>query len=297
MSNVIHKPTTNVDSRAGAPVVETPVVGHDGRMAALGALAAGVAHEINTPIQFIGDNLQFIEESVRDFEAIFAAIEALQASATEQEGLAQALAETTSAAEQADLEYLRDELPKAIEQSISGVRRVARIVAAMKAFAHPGEESPDMTDLNELLNLTATISKNEWKYVAELDLDLAEELPHVLCFATELSQAILNLIVNAAQAIKSSSDGELGQIRIATRSDENLVEIEVADTGGGIPAEIRDEIFDPFFSTKPSGEGSGQGLAIAKRIIEERHQGTLTLKDGSAAGACFVARLPLAQTG
>ncbi len=189
------------------------------------------------------------------------------------------------------------EIPKAIEQSLDGTTRVARIVQAMKDFSHPdaGEKKP--VNLNQAIEATATVARNEWKYVAELEMHFDPSLPPVRCLAGEINQVILNLVVNAAHAIADThvvKQGGKGTIILATRRDGHWVEIRVGDTGGGIPENIRDKVCDPFFTTKPVGKGTGQGLFIAHNVVVEKHGGTLTFETETGKGTTFIIRLPLA---
>jgi signal transduction histidine kinase len=195
-----------------------------------------------------------------------------------------------------DLGFLMTEIPKAIEQSLEGLNRVAEIVRAMKQFSHPDQDEPELADLNRAIENTVTVARNEWKYVADVELDLDPELPAVPCRAGRFNQVILNLIVNAAQAIgELVGDGaqERGKIHIMTRRGQGYVEIRVADTGTGIPARIRSRIFDPFFTTKQVGKGTGQGLAITHNIVVEQHGGSIEFETEEGKGTTFILRLPL----
>ncbi len=263
------------------------------KLESVGQLAAGIAHEINTPIQFIGDNLRFISDTVAQMEPVFHEMDRLVAESPTCTGVAAVAA----AAERADLAYARVEVPKAASQGLEGVERVASLVRALKEFSHPdaGEKKP--TNLNQAINTTAVVARNEYKYVAELVLDLSHTLPTVVCNPGEVNQVFLNLIVNAAHAIgdrKTQEKSGMGRITITTRTDGDQVEIRIADTGTGIPLAVRDRIFDPFFTTKPVGKGTGQGLYLSRSIIVGRHQGTLTFESELGAGTTFIIRLPVA---
>ncbi|MCA9240447.1 MAG: hypothetical protein KDA37_09615 [Planctomycetales bacterium] len=206
------------------------------------------------------------------------------------------LAEVQDAAEEADLEFLRDEIPTAIEQSIEGSERVAKIVRAMKEFSHPGTEEKTNVDINHELESTLTVSRNEWKYVAELVTDFDLALPQIPCFVGEFNQALLNLIVNAAHAMKFRQEAEnstqRGTLTVSTRQVDEFVEIRVADTGTGIPESARSKIFDPFFTTKPVGKGTGQGLAITYNLIVVKHHGKLDVVNLPIKGCKFSASFP-----
>ena len=196
-----------------------------------------------------------------------------------------------------DLDYLLDEVPKAVEQTRDGVARVARIVGAMKDFSHPGMESKVHVDLNHAIESTLIISHNEWKYTADVVTDYDPGLPDVPCFPSEFNQVILNLVVNAAHAIqeaKEKGDPHLqGRIRIATRQEGQEILVRIEDNGSGIPEAIREKIFEPFFTTKPIGKGTGQGLAIAHAVIVDKHKGRLSFETATGKGTTFTIALPL----
>jgi signal transduction histidine kinase len=249
-------------------------------------LAAGIAHEINTPIQYIGDNGKFLEEAFRDLTRF---VELHRAPAGPNSGPAQALEQGI------DVEYLEEEIPKAIEQLLQGVDNVARIVRALKEFSHPGPVEKRPTDINRAIGSTILVSRNEWKYVADLTTDFDADLPPVPCIAGEFNQVILNLIVNAAHAIADvvRDTGRKGSIRIGTRRQGDWAEIRVGDTGTGIPEAIQSKVFDPFFTTKEVGKGSGQGLSIAHSVIVQKHGGTIKFETEAGAGTTFIIQLPL----
>ena len=267
------------------------------KLESVGQLAAGIAHEINTPIQYIGDNIRFIQESfgnlntlLRDFEKLAAAV---QANAVTPE----VLAAVESSSQQADVAYLCEEIPAAVRQSLEGVNHVANIVRAMKEFSHPSTKEKVLTDLNHAIETTLTVARNEYKYVADVVTDLDPGLPRVPCLPGEFNQVVLNLIVNAAHAIGDvvkNTEGSKGTIKISTRQEGPWAEIRISDTGTGIPEAIRDRIFDPFFTTKDVGKGTGQGLAIARATVVNKHHGQLTFETAIGQGTTFIIRLPLA---
>jgi PAS domain S-box-containing protein len=264
------------------------------KLEAVGQLAAGIAHEINTPIQFVGDSLRFLQDSFDDLNQLLADCREVCVTATENGG-EELQARLERAEEQADLAYLRERIPAAFERTLEGVERVASIVRAMKEFAHPqSEQAP--ADLNRALMTTLTVARNEYKYIAELETDLGT-LPPVVCNVSDLNQVFLNLIVNAAHAIEDArpGGGEMGAIGVRTRRDGDDVLISVADSGCGIPEEIRARVFDPFFTTKAVGRGSGQGLAIARAVVG-RHEGTLECETEAGSGTTFTIRLPINGT-
>jgi signal transduction histidine kinase len=198
--------------------------------------------------------------------------------------------------EDIDLEYLEEEIPVALEHTLKGVERITKIVQAMKIFSHPGMITKEPTDINQEIEKTITITRNEWKYVARMETDFDPNLPDVPCFRAELNQVILNMIVNAAHAIAEANgdnSSQQGTIRIHTDHEDNWAKIRISDTGAGIPEEIRHKIFDLFFTTKGPGKGSGQGLAISHSVIVEKHKGTLDLESQEGQGTTFIIGLPL----
>ncbi|MEO7386711.1 MAG: ATP-binding protein [Gammaproteobacteria bacterium] len=259
------------------------------KLEAIGQLAAGIAHEINTPMQFVGDNLRFLDRSFRSVLPILTRL-VNPAESTREPNEEEFLALIRDA----DLDFLVAEVPLAIEQSLDGCQRIAHIVKAMKDFSHPGA---DMTavDLNRAIASTITVATNEWKYVAEIHLDLDPDLPQVVCHVGEVNQVVLNMLVNAAHAIGDivgDGAGGKGAITISTRRSEEGIRIAIADTGTGIPPEIRGRLFDPFFTTKEVGRGTGQGLAIAYDVIVRKHQGWIDVESEVGRGTTFTLHLP-----
>ena len=268
------------------------------QLEAIGRLASGIAHEINTPTQYVGDNLRFIREAGRHLQELAVRYRECISQLSPSEATVRLMAQIEAAEKAADLEFLVREMPQAIEQSIEGVRQVARIVRAMKQFAHPGFESMVPTDLNAALETTATVSHNEWKYVADLELERQPDLPPVMCYPGEINQVFLNLIINAAQAIGEvvGQSGTKGRIVLSTRCDGDAVEVRVSDTGPGIPEHIQGRIFEPFFTTKPPGCGTGQGLALAKHMVVTRHKGQIRFETELGKGSAFIVRLPVGNS-
>ncbi|MBN2021695.1 MAG: response regulator [Pirellulales bacterium] len=267
------------------------------KLEAIGQLAAGIAHEINTPIQYIGDNTRFLQEAFSDLMNVLAGAGELVAAARAGHKLDRALDDVDARRKEADVEYLAEEIPRAIEQSLEGVNRVAHIVRAMKEFSHPGGNQKQAVDLNKAIENTLTISRNEWKYVAELVTDFDPDLPLVPALLGSLNQAFLNLVMNAAQAIAATvgEDGSpKGILSVTTRRDGDWAEIRVRDTGCGIPRDIRERVFNPFFTTKAVGKGTGQGLAIARSVVVEEHGGSIAFESEVGRGTTFLVRLPLA---
>ncbi|MCU7934968.1 MAG: DUF3365 domain-containing protein [Candidatus Thiodiazotropha sp. (ex Dulcina madagascariensis)] len=265
------------------------------KMEAVGQLAGGIAHEINTPIQYIGDNLHFLKEAYEEISGVLEVYGELLRQASEVETLKPRTEVVAEAIEAADLGYLKQEISNAIEQSIAGGQQVAHIVQAMKEFAHPGSKQPVPADLNRIISNTVAVCKNEWKYVADMQLQLAQDLPQVECLGGEISQVVLNLIVNAAQAIADSKREEKGVITISSQLSGDQVEMRITDTGTGIPQEVQGYVFNPFFTTKDVGKGTGQGLAIAQDIVMGKHRGELFFETEEGVGTTFVLRLPASQ--
>ncbi len=266
------------------------------KMEAIGELASGIAHEINTPTQYIGDNIRFFQESFGDIQQLLEKYGELRRDSASQPIETDLLAEIDRIYEDIDLEYLVAEVPVAIEQSLEGNNRVAEIIRAMKEFAHPGSEVRTCIDVNHAIQNTMSVARNEWKYVATVETDLTEDLPLVPCLPGASNQVILNIFVNAAHAIDEAMNGGAkgkGTIRVSTREDDGWIEIRISDSGTGIPKEIQSKIFNPFFTTKAVGKGTGQGLALAHAVIVEKHFGTIQLESEVGSGTTFIIRLPL----
>ena len=266
------------------------------KLASVGQLAAGIAHEINTPIQYVSSNIAFFQESFADIMTFIDSFESFLKAGEKLPALSKEVQVVAEVREEIDWEYLMEEIPSAIDQSLDGVNKVSSIVLAMKAFSHPGSSEKEQTDLNKLLETTVTVARNEWKYVADISMQLDENLPTVLCMHNEIGQVFLNILINAAHAIgerlsKESTESK-GKITIISKQLEKQAEIKIIDTGCGIPDEIKDLVFDPFFTTKEVGKGTGQGLAIVHDIILNKHKGTLNVESETGAGTTFIIRLP-----
>jgi PAS domain S-box-containing protein len=271
---------------------------HSMKLESIGELSAGIAHEINTPIQFIGSNVSFLQDSFQDLLRLVNAYKKLKESVAGTPGLEEMISEIDDLEDSADIEYLQDEAPKAFEQTRHGVDRVSKLVLGLKGFAHSGDgEVKHPVDLNEVINNSLIVCHNAYKYVAQLETEFGE-LPAVHVYPGDIGQVIVNLVVNAAHAIadKKGGSSEMGTIRIRTSCEDKVVTVSVSDTGGGIPEGVRQRIFDPFFTTKDVGRGSGQGLAISRTIIHEKHQGELTFESTVGKGTTFYIRLPVGVT-
>ncbi len=269
------------------------------KLEAIGQLAAGIAHEINTPTQYVGDNTRFLKDAFNSLQKILQSHQGILAAARGKEVTPELIAGAEKILESADVNYLSTQVPAAINETLEGVERVSRIVRAMKEFSHPGGKEKSPADINKAIESTTTVARNEWKYVSDLKLELDPSLPPVPCYLGEFNQAILNLVINAAHAIGDaikSRPGQKGTITISTRRDGDTVEVRVADTGTGIPENVRPRIFEPFFTTKAVGKGTGQGLSIVYGSIVNKHGGTVTFETETGRGTAFIIRLPLAKT-
>lgn len=268
---------------------------HARTLESIGRLAAGIAHEINTPIQFLGDNLHFIKDAFKDMNLVVRQFRDFPASAGQEKPDPKHIEEMEAALKELDPEFLEKEVPLAFTQAFEGIGRVRKIVMSMKEFSHPGGEDHVMTDINHAVENTVTVAGHEWKPVSDLKMDLDNTLPEICCHPGEINLVLLNMIINASQAItdvlKDRPDKK-GTITIQTRNRDNHIEISISDTGSGIPEAVRDKIFEPFFTTKPVGKGTGQGLAVAHSIITDRHKGKISLESQPGKGTTFMIRLP-----
>jgi PAS domain S-box-containing protein len=266
------------------------------KLEAVGRLASGIAHEINTPIQFVGDNLRFLQDAFGELASSIEKYEELAEAAGNGAVSPELLKNVSETAASADLEYLSGEVPRALAQTLDGVERIATIVNAMKEFAHPEQKQKVAADLNQALASTLVVAGNELKHVADVETAFGE-LPPLKCYPGELNQVFINLLVNAAHAIADAvkENHQRGLIRVTTQREGDWVRIAISDTGCGIPEEIRDRVFDPFFTTKDVGRGAGQGLAISRSIIVEKHRGTLTFSSHVGRGTTFHIGLPVSE--
>jgi PAS domain S-box-containing protein len=271
---------------------------HAEKLASIGRLAAGVAHEINTPTQFVGDNTRFLKEAFHDLVQLLSAYQKVVDAAKEGTVAEELYTRALALNEEVDLPYLSEEIPTAIDQALEGIKRVSDIVRSMKDFSHPGSEGKVNLDINRAIESTATVSKNEWKYCATLVTEFDENLPEVPGLPGEFNQVILNILVNAAHAIEAKNGkdiAELGTITVCTSCDDDYAEIRISDTGSGITEDVRAKVFEPFFTTKEVGKGTGQGLAVARSVIVDKHGGTIRVESEIGKGSTFVIRLPLKE--
>jgi signal transduction histidine kinase len=266
------------------------------KLEGIGQLAAGIAHEINTPTQFVSDNITFVKDSWDSLSRLLEVVCKLNPAEPGTRSTRGGDNEILEVTEGMDLEYLRREIPRAIDETLEGLQRITKIVRAMKEFSHPGSSQKALTDINRAVQSTVTVASNEWKYVADLETDLDPGLPQVPCMVDKFNQVVLNLLINAVHAIAEAtgngSQGK-GRILVKTRMVPGAVEISIADTGAGVPESIRDRIFELFFSTKEVGKGTGQGLALAHTTIVTEHNGKIWFESEVGKGTTFFVQLPL----
>jgi len=267
------------------------------KLESVGRLAAGIAHEINTPIQYVGDSLYFLRSACEDFNQLLDSWRnAIDALADSPEHCAFRL-EIAELWQKWDLEFLRAEMPKSFERTFDGVQRVTNIVKAMKEFAHPDANEQSPADLNHAIHTTLVVASNEYKYVAKVHTDFGE-LPEVVCNVGELNQVFLNLIVNAAHAIQDAGrDQSTGDIKISTAVAGDLAVIRISDNGCSVAPENLSKLYDPFFTTKEVGRGTGQGLTIAHSIVVDKHGGEISVASSVGTGTEFTLRLPIGGRG
>jgi signal transduction histidine kinase len=266
------------------------------KLESIGQLAAGIAHEINTPMQFVHDNVEFLSDCSQKLFAVIDAYQRNLDTSGPNVNWNERAAKVAQATQSANFELIHREAPIAIEESLEGIRRVIHIVRAMKEFSHPGQENRIGVDLNNAVKSTITIARNRWKYAADLELDLDPDLPTLRCVPADINQVLLNLIVNAADAIAEKhgeNSGQKGRITVRTRRDRDEIIVEVADTGCGIPDTIRNRIFDPFFTTKDVGKGTGQGLAICYNVIVTKLEGSISVESTPGQGTRFRITIPI----
>ena len=264
-------------------------VQHAQKLEALGRLSAGLAHEINTPMQFVGDNTRFLADS---YDALLKLILFYRDTIDGTPGGVPDLRELVREAEQeADFDFLTQEIPPAVQQSLEGVERVAMLVRAMKTFSMVSHDAQNPADLNQALDAVVTVAHSQVKFVADLATDFAE-LPLVMCNIGDLNQVFLGMLVNAADSIEEK--GERGLITVSTRLEGDDVLVSITDTGMGIPEDIRMRIYEPFFTTKEVGRGTGQGLALARAVILDKHAGGIALTSQVGVGTTFTVSLPIA---
>lgn len=268
------------------------------KLESIGQLAAGIAHEINTPTQYVGDNISFLSTAFGKVNELLDEYRRILHEDSTKQPTVDEISSLAEKAKQIKLDFLLREIPKALDQSKDGTARIAKIVRSMKEFSHPGTEEKVPVDLNHAIENTIDVARNEWKYVANIETHFDETLPDVPCLPAEMNQVILNILVNAAQAIGevvSEKEDDKGTIHITTSRENGYVVIQFSDDGPGIPEKIRARIFDPFFTTKEVGKGTGQGLAIAHSVVVKEHGGSITCDAEEGKGSTFTIRLPIEQ--
>ncbi len=268
---------------------------HAQKMESIGQLAAGIAHEINTPTQYVSDNAQFLSGAFSDLRPL---LEQCVRMGESQPDEAPCIKDLFALTQNIDLAYMLEQIPLALDESVQGLEQISSIVSAMKEFSHPGSKEKAPVDVNSAIESTISVSRNEWKYVADVDTDLDPTLPLVHALGGELNQVFLNMIVNAAHAIAErlgDHSGARGKIQVTTRCDGQHAEIRIADDGNGMPDDVQRRMFDPFFTTKEVGKGTGQGLSIAHSVIVDKHGGTISVMSELGVGTTFTIRLPIAQ--
>ncbi|MEZ6135177.1 MAG: ATP-binding protein [Pirellulaceae bacterium] len=261
------------------------------KMESIGQLAAGIAHEINTPIQFIGDNLRFIQEAFRQIEKVMDEIDVTNMARSPIE-LANQFSSIKRQAMDADWEFYKTEFPDALEQSLHGIAHVSKIVRAMKEFSSPTSESLSQFDINAAIQNTLSVAANQCRSVGTIETRLDPELPQAMCLGAQMNQVLLNLLTNAIDAVCEVHAEQGGRIEISTSRNADDVVIRIYDNGIGIAPHIRERIFEPFFTTKPVGRGAGQGLAFVYDVVVEKHQGSIQVISPPTGGTEFVIHLP-----
>jgi len=268
------------------------------KLEAIGQLAAGIAHEINTPVQYARDNVTFVQQSWELISHLLSTARLMSMETVINGKRPASVEEFDSQCREIDLDYLQKDIPNALEQSLEGLERVAEIVRGMKEFYHPGSTEKDPIDVNRAIDSTIAVARNEWKYVADVTTHFDASMPPVSCYAGELNQVLLNLLVNAAHAVGDVTrelPQRKGNIQFRTRREGSWVEIQIEDTGNGIPEEISSKVFEPFFTTKEVGKGTGQGLALAYSVVVKKHGGKIWFESTVGKGTTFFIRLPLGE--
>jgi signal transduction histidine kinase len=268
------------------------------KLEGLGRIAAGVAHEINTPTQYVNDNVHYLRDALAVLGELVRAGERIVDCSCRGEAVEDAIAELAAKTEQSGVADLEREIPDALEQTLEGLGRINRIAGALREFLHPAADERTFSNINRVIENAVAVCRNEWRYVAEVELDFDEGLPSVSCWIHEFSQVILNLVTNAAHSIAdrvAGSPGEMGQITITTRKRDEFAEIRVCDDGVGIPPDLLHAIFTPFFTTKTTGKGTGQGLSLARSVIVDKHGGSIDAESEIGEGAVFTILLPFRE--
>jgi signal transduction histidine kinase len=271
------------------------------KLEAIGQLAAGIAHEINTPTQYVGANLRFMRTHLDGLLSALLGCQELVDAVQAGQPAGDLADRAALLSQEAQLEYLLQEFPSALNQSLDGIQRITHITSAMRTFSRPDTAQKSSADLNQILANTLIVARHQWKSLANLVTDYDPDLPKISCYPAELSQAFLNIITNACDTIadalqdpqRPQPPGGMGTLSLSTRAAGSAAEVRIRDTGMGIPEHIQERIFDPFFTTKDPGKGTGQGLAIAYAIVVKKHGGALSFETQAGQGTTFIIRLPL----
>jgi len=275
---------------------------HAQKMEAIGTLAAGIAHEINTPMQYIMDNTIFIKKSLGRLLSFIDSVRNMESEFSENDSFETLFKRIREIEKMKKIPFTEDEIPDSIQDTLDGIERVRKLVLAMKDFSHPGKIDKGYSNINKAIDSTIVITRNVWKYCADLEYDFDKTLPNIYCSIDDVNQVFLNMIVNASDAIKEKQSmklereaisGEKGKITIRTKNLKNSVLITISDTGSGIPQTIINKIYEPFFTTKPIGKGTGQGLAISHDVIVNKHNGELDVNSVIGEGTTFTIKLPI----
>jgi signal transduction histidine kinase len=266
------------------------------KLESVGRIAAGVAHEINTSVQFISDSVRFVRHALRDVPRALADYRALAVGALAGRDVVEAAKKANDTDEAADVDYFLKNAPEALDRAIEGIGRVGSIVKSMTEFAHPDALNATDVDVNRAVTTTLNMARNEYKSIAELETDFGV-LPPVHCHAGDVNQVVLNLVLNAAHAIHDVVDGtnHKGRITVRTRVIGGYVEISIRDTGNGIPESVRGRIFEPFVTTKEVGRGAGQGLSLSRGLVVDKLKGSLHFETETGKGTTFFLRLPVSD--
>ena len=264
------------------------------KMEAIGQLAAGIAHEINTPTQYVNSNIEFFTDAFPDLFMLLEEYNKFD-SYIQKNFAEEDIRTWKKLSEKIDIEFLESEIKSALDDSLDGLRKISKIVDAMRTFSHPGTQQKEEINVNKIIQKTITVSRNEWKYDVELETDLENNIPAIPVYQDQISQVMLNLIVNATHAIQEAHENKQngkGRIKISSCSNQRNLKIEVSDNGSGIPKNIRDKVFNPFFTTKEVGQGTGPGLSMAYNVVVENHGGNIYFDTEVEKGTTFVVELP-----